>query len=156
MMKFARLILEEMNTFYATAVALGAMLLLFFGSIIVTLHWHGDLSLTQGRFDRGTLSDITLILHASVGLFLLLSPLQRRFFGAAATLVALASVALTWYFRYTADAPLKSVIGLLILVLLNLLILAPSLLVLFSSFRTHSGESLLQAPEWNADDAESR
>jgi hypothetical protein len=45
---------------------------------------------------------------------------------------------------------------MLMLVLLNLLILAPSLLVLFTSFRTHSGKSLLQAPQWNADDADSR
>lgn len=113
-----------------TAFILGTALLFFSGSILIAMHLHDDLVITKGHF---SVSDISLILHASAALSLLLSPLHRRIFGALSTTFAFMVLLLTGY-MYTQN-PLQSVIGLLTLLFMNFLLLGPSLGVLLTSFK---------------------
>jgi hypothetical protein len=112
------------------ALIFGAVILLIYGSMALMMHLYGDLGLTKGEIDGRLLGDISVIMHASVGIALLLSPLRRRFFRLLATALALICIGLSSYF-YLENTHLRSMILLIFGLLINVMLLAPSLLVLY-------------------------
>lgn len=130
-----------------TVIVVGIMLLFFWGSMIITRYMHDDFVITKlGYVDfrdlrllsdisRFVLTDINLILHALLGLSLILSPLRPRFSGSLATTLALSTIVIMGY-SYTQRTHLQSFIGLIFIISYAFLILVPSLYVLFTAFKT--------------------
>ncbi len=141
--------IQKANKADITVIVVGIMLLFFWGSMIITRYIHDDFVITKlGYVDfrdlwllsdisRFVLTDINLILHALLGLSLILSPLRRRFLGSLATTLALSGIVFIGYSYTQRDTHLQSFIGLLIIISYVFLILVPSLYVLFTAFKTH-------------------
>ena len=105
-------------------VVYGAILLLFYGSIIVTACIYGDFNVTEGPI-TARLPDINLVLQTCVGLFILLSPLHRRTLGILSTLFSLAALSIVAFDEQT---------GWLGILFVSILLLAPSAYVLLASW----------------------
>lgn len=118
-----------------TVIIVGVMLLFFWGSVIITRYMHDDLVIIKGYVDFRLGTDINLILHALLGLSLILSPLRRRFSGSLATTLALSTIVIMGY-SYTQRTHLQSFIGLIVIISYAFLILVPSLYVLVTAFKT--------------------
>lgn len=107
-------------------VAYGAVLFLFYGSIIVSAYVYGDFNITKGPI-TARLPDMNLVLQMFVGIFILLSPLHRRVFGILSTCFSLAALSIVAFGGQTG-----SFFGAL---LVFLLLLVPSAYILLSSRR---------------------
>ena len=106
-------------------VAYGAVLFLFYGSIIVSAYMYGDFNVTEGPISA-RLPDINLVLQTCVGIFILLSPLHRRILGILSTLFSLAALSIVAFGEQT---------GSLGVLFVSLLLLVPSAYVLLSSWQ---------------------
>lgn len=77
----------------------GGFLFLFFGGILASHYWHGDLLLLRPDVPLTyKLSDIALTVHIGIALCFMLSPLHLRFFGLLAVCLAAVAVAFTVFF----------------------------------------------------------
>ena len=104
----------------------GAVLLLFYGSIIVTARMYGDFNITEGPI-TARLPDINLVLQTCVGIFILLSPLHRRILGILSTLFSLAALSIVVFVERT---------GLLGILFVSTLLLVPSVYVSLASWQS--------------------
>jgi hypothetical protein len=77
----------------------GVVLFLFFGGILASHYWHGDLLLLRSDVPLiHKLPDIALAVHIGVALCFMLAPLHLRFFGLLALCLAAVAAAFTVYF----------------------------------------------------------
>jgi hypothetical protein len=77
----------------------GSFLFLFFGGILASHYWHGDLLLLRPDVPLiHKLPDIALAVHIGIALCFMLAPLHLRFFGFLALCLAAVAVAFTVFF----------------------------------------------------------
>jgi ABC-type proline/glycine betaine transport system permease subunit len=78
----------------------GVLLVLFYGSILLTLYLNGDLTLTkeQIRFQY-RLPDVALLIHLATAVFIMLAPIQRKVFGVLAAVFTTLALILVIYFN---------------------------------------------------------
>lgn len=116
-----------------TAIIAGIAWLLFYGTILFTAYRNDDLVIIKGYFDFRIWSEISLLVHVLMGLFLLLSPVNRRFFGMVATVLACSSIGFMVrnFLTYTV---LQSWFSILFGVFLAFLFLVPPIYVLVTAF----------------------
>ncbi len=117
-----------------TAIIAGIGWMLFAGTILLTAYRNDDLVIIKGYFDFRILSEISLFLWVLMGLSLLLSPINRRFFGVVATVLACFRVGLMVRNYLTIPVLHGSWFSFLFGVFLAFLFLAPPLHVLVTAF----------------------
>lgn len=77
----------------------GGFLVLFFGGMLASHYWHGDLLLLRPDVPLTyKLPDIALTVHIGIALCFMLSPLHLRLFGLLAVCLAAVAVAFTVFF----------------------------------------------------------
>ncbi len=116
-----------------TAIVAGIGWMLFAGTILLTAYRNDDLVIIKGYFDFRILSEINLFLWVLMGLSLFLSPINRKFFGVVATVLACSMIGFSVYF-YLKHTDLQSSFKFIFTAFFALLFLAPPLHVLVTAF----------------------
>ena len=116
-----------------TAIIAGIGWMLFAGTILLTAYRNDDLVIIKGYFDLRILSEISLFLWVLMGLSLLLSPINRKFFGVVATVLACSMIGFSVYF-YLKHTDLQSSFRFIFTVFFAFLFLVPPLHVLVTAF----------------------